>query len=45
MDIIPYSYNLVLGPRQKIITQDCAGFWFGYKAHPPVHIIDMCLWM
>jgi len=26
------------GPRQQIITQDCAGFWLVYKAHPPVHI-------
>jgi len=28
----------ILGSRQKIITQDCAGFWFVYKAHAPVHI-------
>ncbi|MGB5618781.1 MAG: hypothetical protein WBM78_18195, partial [Desulfobacterales bacterium] len=27
-----------LGSRQEIITQDCAGFWFVYKAHPPAHI-------
>ena len=27
-----------LGSRQEIITQDCAGFWFVYKAHPPMHI-------
>ena len=27
-----------LGPRREIITQDCAEFWFVYKAHPPAHI-------
>ena len=27
-----------LGSRQEIITQDCAEFWFVYKAHPPAHI-------
>ena len=26
------------GSRHEIITQDCAGFWFVYKAHPPMHI-------
>ena len=29
---------LMLGSRQEIIPQDCAGFWFVYKAHPLVHI-------
>ena len=42
----PYIWGVwFLGPRQEIIAQDCAGFWFVYKAHPPVHIRDMCLWM
>ena len=27
-----------LGSRPEIITQDCAGFWFAYKAHPPMNI-------
>ena len=27
-----------LGSRREIITQDFAGFWFVYKAHPPAHI-------
>ena len=30
--------NKVLGSRQDIIVQDCAGFWFVYKAYSPVHI-------
>jgi len=30
-----------LGSRKEIIPQDCAGFWFAHKAHPPVHI-EIC---
>jgi hypothetical protein len=26
------------GTRQQINPQDCTGFGFAYKAHPPVHI-------
>ena len=37
--------TLNLGPRQKINAQDCAVFWFVYKAHPSMHIVDMCRWM
>ncbi|MCK4837788.1 MAG: hypothetical protein KAS94_03240 [Desulfobulbaceae bacterium] len=29
----------VSGSRQEIIAQGCAGFWFVYNAHPPVHIL------
>jgi len=39
IDAIYYKIvNFILGSRQEIIPQDCAGFWFVYKAHPPVHI-------
>ena len=35
----PYVWGVwFLGLRKGIIEQDCAGFWFVYKAHPPVHI-------
>jgi hypothetical protein len=27
-----------LGIAERNNSQDCAGFWFVYKAHPPVHI-------
>jgi hypothetical protein len=32
------SSNDWSGQWKKIIPQDCAGFWYVYKAHPPVHI-------
>jgi hypothetical protein len=35
---LDFHYEKVLGSRPEIITKDCAGFWFFYKAHPPMHI-------